>query len=273
MKGKTVTQRLRNLFMGSDEEESPKTTQEALQDAARRDMELANAKGEAATVQIVTATAGRKELGKLVVQHKELQRQALLAEKAKDPEKAKKILALVLAIKQKIEDSTEYVERSSKIATQLIESARKQYKQAEFSTQDLPRKVLQLEVNGMLEDARKLETDIKARFKGKESFQALAASIELSTERLMIRELISEEGTSLDEDVARVLQESTFEEEYLKLQQAAQTEGEIIEAEIIEDNGVSKAIELLSSPAFGGLVSGLDETVTKKKPIEHVPQS
>lgn len=96
MKDRPVVKWLKGLFMGSDEEESLKTTQEALQDAVRREMELANAKGEAATTQIVAATAGRKELRRLVVQHQELQQQALLAEKAKDPERAKRVLALAL---------------------------------------------------------------------------------------------------------------------------------------------------------------------------------
>lgn len=258
---------VKEQFMGADDDQPKKTTAQKLQGAVEREINLANAKGEAATAAMVATDNARKELANLVAQYQELQRQALSAEKKGDAAQAQKILALALAIKEKIETGTERYESANNAAKQMISEARKQFKAGYEASQDLPRRVLQIEINQMAEKARNLEGEAKRQIEGKQSYKALANSIDLNTARIMAQNLIAEGTIGLDEEVEQVLKEAQFQDEYKKLQETAKTtEDEIINTEIIEkDDAVSRAAGLLSEPAFGGMIPQLNDGFTIKK--------
>lgn len=248
------------LFMGSDDVDEPKKTRpEELQEAVQMEMALADKKGEAATAAMIAAGNQRKELAKLVVQHKELGNQALLSQKKNDTDKAKKILALQLAIKEKIDIESKNYAKTDVAAQQLIAGAKKTYKSAENASQDLPRKVLQIEINNMIERARRLESDAAAQIDGKRSYKQLADSIDLTTARLMTQNLIKESSElGLDADIENVLKEAEFEEAYKMLEKKAESIGDVIDADvefIEEGDPVTRARQLLSAPPFGGMIS------------------
>ncbi|MBI4708635.1 MAG: hypothetical protein HY764_00280 [Candidatus Portnoybacteria bacterium] len=245
------------VLLGEQEAETSKTTTQRLQEAVRLDIELANARGEAATAAVISVTVQRKELQKLVTQHQELNRLALVAEKAGNSGEAQRILALKLAIGEKIDSATEQYEVADKNAQTLVAEARKQFAAAEEASKDLPRRVLQLELNSMVEKARKLEGDALAQIEGKQTYKSLADSIDLSTAKLMAQNLIKDSTSlGLDEEVGQVMKKAAFQEAYKKLKERAAIEGGVIDAEIIApEDPATKALKLLSSPPIGGLLS------------------
>ena len=271
---KNLGRRIVELFMGTDDlEQARKTTPQQLQEAVQRDIELANVKGETATAAMVAAGAQRKELAKLDAQYNALGRQALLAEKKGDQVKAQRVLALQLAIKERIDTATEQYESADNAAKQLISEARKTFKSAQEASRDLPKRVLQLEINSMMERAQKLEGDAAARLEGRQSYKALADSIDLTTARLTAQNLITDSSElGLDEEVDQVLKEAEFQEEYKKLQATAAESGagDVIDAEIkvIEDDTLSRAQKLLTGPAFGGMIPGHRDSFTVTQPLK-----
>jgi hypothetical protein len=252
---------------GAEQSQKPIAAQD-LQEAVGMKIQAADAKGDAASVQMVSAKAAYNELAKLVVQHDELMKQAKLAEKAGDHEKAKRILALALAVKGKIDKASERYEQSNKVATQLIQEAQQKFKEAKEASSDLPRKVLQLEVNRMLENANRLEGKAQERLSSKPSYEALAASIDMQTERHLIRNVIEDGGETIDGEINQVLKEAQFDKEYKRLQLEAQSPDEFVEAEILTDQTTDRAKQLLSQAPFGGLLSQFSGTAAYKQPVK-----
>lgn len=259
---------LGKLWYGDDAEQNSKpVVAQDLQEAVGMKIQAADAKGDAASVQMISAKADYNELAKLVVQHDELMKQAKLAEKANDSEKAKRILALALAVKGKIEKASERYEQSNKVATQLIQEAQQKFKEAKEASADLPRKVMQLEVNRMLENSQRLEGKDQEKLISKPSYEALAASIDMQTERHMIRSVIEDGGDTMDGEIDQVLKEVLFDKEYQRLKLEAQSPEEFVEAEIIDDT-TDRAKHLLSQAPFGGLISRLSGTTAYQQPVK-----
>jgi hypothetical protein len=240
-----------------------------LQDAVKRELNLANAKRELASMAIVTAKKLRDELKKLVAQSDELGRQAFLAEKDGKPEEAKRYVALQLAINGKVENATEQYEAADKNARQLISEAQKQSTIALNASKDLPKKVLQVEINRMLVDARDLETQAMAQVTGKQSYQALAESIEMKTTTLMTQQLLTGTvGPDLEQEVETVMKEVEFGKAYKQLQEKVQESGgAVVDAEFTEVvNPADKARLLLSEAPFGGLL-GQEVRILSRQPL------
>jgi hypothetical protein len=253
---------LYDLLLGKDPEEE-KTVQEKIQSAVQRELELANLKETTATTAISAALTYRKELAKLVAQSQELQVQALKAQKAGEEDKAKRILALRMAIDEKIAAQTDQYQKSDAVANNAIVAAKKQFKKAQDASQDLPRKIMQLEVNSMMDKAIAFEKDTGWKMSAQESYKALADSIDLKTAQLTARALIEDSSQlGLDEEVGNVIKEGRFEEEYKKLQQDSAI---VRDADYtVVDNVATTAAKLLAEPAFGGTVPGLEATIPKK---------
>jgi hypothetical protein len=260
------------LFYGKEgkkEEPDKKPLPQQLQAAVQREVDLAKAKRELASMAIVTSQKLRGELKKLVAQSDELGRQAFLAEKDGKPEEAKRYLALQLAINEKVSNTTEQYEAADKNARQLISEAQKQSAVALNASKDLPKKVLQVEINKMLEDARSLESQAMAQVTGKQSYQALAESIEMKTATLMTQQLLTDSsGPDLEQDVETVMKEVEFGKAYKQLQEKVQEGGgAVIDAEFTEVvNPADKARLLLEEAPFGGLL-GQEVRVLSRQPV------
>jgi hypothetical protein len=245
---------------GKGETTTSQTPQQKLQEAVQRDIELASAKNESASAAVVTAVVYRKELAKLSAQHEELGRQALAEEKAGRSAQAQKILALKLAIGERMKDMTEKYETANNNAQALITEARKQSKAVQEASSDLPRRVLQLELNSMMEKAHKMEETAKSQIDGKQGYKALAESIDMQSIKLMTKSLIKDNSPDLDEEVGQVLKDVAFQTEYKKLKEQAEISGgDVTDAEIINEDPGDKAKRLLSQEPFGGLLSAPKE--------------
>lgn len=266
-KSKGIVGFLSDLWYGTDksQKESKQPDAQDLQEAVALKMQSANAKGDAASAQMVAAQSARQDLGKLVVQHDELGRQALLSEKEGNVEMAKKIVALKLAVKAKIKTATERYEQTNKIATQLVRDARKMFKEAKEVSDDLPRKVMQIEVNRMLENAALLEGESRDQLASRSNYEALTASIDVQTQRLLVRGMLKESNDTMDEEIKQVLGEKEFEEEYKLIQRKAKLGDDVIDAEFTETDVSKKAKLLLAEPAFGGLLYGGDSFEIKQE--------
>lgn len=260
------------LIYGNEEGEKPQKKPAAadLQEAVQREVHLANSKREMASLTIVSAGKLRTELQKLVMQSDELGKLALKFESEGQSEQAKRYLALQLAINEKVAAVTEQYETADKSAQQLIKEAQEQSKVAKEAAQDLPRRVLQVEINKMLEDARNLETQAAAQLAGKQSYKALAESIETRTAALMTQQLLSDtSGTDMEQEVAQVMNEAEFGQAYKQLQEKAQESGgQIIDAEYTEvTNPADKAKALLNKAPFGGLL-GREVRILSRQPAK-----
>lgn len=247
--------RFDRIFSGVSEEDSESQIEE-LQKATKRELDLADSRVETATTAIAAADMQRKNLSELIAQHEIISKKALLMEREGNQETAKKILALQLALEEKIKVQTDQCKSADKMAKDLILRAKKQVKAANEASQDLPRKVLQGEINRMMIRSRNLEKSAESAVSRQTSFKALASSMDLSTAKLMARNLIeSSDDLDLDERVDQAIKETEFTEAY-KLLQAKVQGGETVEVRLIEDNPADEARKLLSAPAFGGVLSG-----------------
>lgn len=246
------------LFSGGAEEKTEvKTIAEDLQLAAKKEMELAQMKGKTASIAIYSTGVARKELNKLVMQHTVLKEEAVKAEKEGNTERAKKILALCLAVEDKIKQQTTQYESSDQTARALILEAQKQYQNAKNASNELPRKVLQVEINQMMEESQKLELATSSQITGK-SFKALADEIDLKSTALMTKNLLIEGNNALglEGEIEEVMKEAVFESAYKQLQAQVQQGAITIEGEVVEDDPIAKATKALSKPPFGGLLQG-----------------
>lgn len=247
---------MHELLLGKDSDDQSKTVAEKLQTAVRNEIELANLKEATAATSISAAAVYRQELAKLVAQSEELQRQALKSQKAGDENKAKRILALKLAIDEKITAQTDSYQKTNEVAKNTILAAKKQFKTAQEASQDLPRRVMQLEINSMLEKAQDFEKTASKSVGWDTSYKTLANSIDLKTAQLTARALIEDSSElGLDDQVNGVLKDARFEQEYTKLIEASKT---MTDAEFtVEDSPSKKARELLAEAPFGGLLPNL----------------
>ena len=248
---------MNELLLGKDSDDQDKSVAEKLQTAVRSEIELANMKEATAATAISAAAVYRQELAKLVAQADELQRQALNAQKAQNESKAKHILALKLAIDEKIAAQTEAYQKSNEVAKNSIVSAKKQFKAAQEASQDLPRRVMQLEINSMLNNAQEFEKSATRNAGWNTSYKTLANSIDLKTAQLTARALIEDASElGLDDQVQGILKDAKFEQEYAKLLEASKN---VTDAEytVVDDSPSKKAKELLADAPFGGLLPGI----------------
>jgi hypothetical protein len=117
-----------------------------------------------------------------------------------------------------------------------------------------------------MENAKRLESDAKLQVEGKSSFEALSASIDIQTQRLLVRNVIDHTDSTMDAEIDQVLKEAQFNEEYKLLQERAMTGEDVIDAEFVETGDpVDKAKKLLTESAIGGL-SGVRDSFTIKQP-------
>ena len=93
-------------FLWGKEEPEPQSVAQNLQGAVQKELELASLKEATAASAMSAAMVYRKDLQKLVVQSQELLKMALKAQSGGDETKAKKILAVKLAIDDKIATQT-----------------------------------------------------------------------------------------------------------------------------------------------------------------------
>jgi hypothetical protein len=250
---KGIIKKIADFFWGKDKPE-PQSVAQNLQGAVQRELELASLKETTATTAMSAALTYRKELEKLVIQSQELHKMALKAQSAGEDQKAKKILAMKLAIDEKIASQTEAYTRANEMAKTAIVSAKTQYKKAHEASQDMPRKVLQLEINTMTERSQAFEKETMAQMAGKQGYKALADSIDLKSMQLSARALIEESSDpSVDQEVNKVLLEGKFDQEYQRLKIEAK---DYVETSFIEDrsNAASEAYKALSLPPFDGIL-------------------
>jgi len=252
---KGILKKIGEFIWGNDEPE-PQSVAQKLQGAVQKELELASLKEATAASAMSAAMTYRKDLQKLVIQSQELLKMALKAQSGGDETKAKKILAVKLAIDEKIAAQTEAYTRANDMAKTAIVSAKTQYKKAQESSQDLPRKVLQLEINTMIERSQAFEKETMAQMAGKQGYKALAESIDLKSMQLSARALIeASSDPTMDQEVDKVLLEGKFEQEYQKLKIEAkdyqETEFRIVEN---KETPTSKAYDLLSVPPFDGIL-------------------
>ncbi len=252
----TIGDAIANFFEPGDKgPEGETTTAQHLQDAVKREIDLASARKQAAQSSMVTAGLMRKELAKLVAEHQALGKLALQKEQAGDTEGAKKILALQLKIQGRIEPKTQAYKEADQRTAELIVTARDQHKRVEEAKTELPQRVLQIELNRMREDAQKMEEEAAAQLTGAASFENLTKSIDMQTAVLDAGHLLTDTGEeNLEAEVQKALTGQEFEKAYKQLQHKAQeAPGEVVEAELIEGgDAVDDAKNLLSGPAFGG---------------------
>jgi vacuolar-type H+-ATPase subunit E/Vma4 len=129
---------------------------------------------------------------------------------------------------------------------------------------------LQVEINRMLEEARDLESQAMAQVTGKQSYQALAESIEMKTTTLMTQQLLTGTvGPDLEQEVETVMKEVEFGNAYKQLQEKVQESGgAIVDAEFTEVvNPADKAKALLNEAPFGGLL-GHEVRPLVRQPLE-----
>jgi hypothetical protein len=248
---------MNELLLGKDSDDENKSVAEKLQVAVRSEIELANLKETTAATAMSAAVVYRQELGKLVAQAEELQRQALKFQKAGDEAKAKRILALKLAIDEKITAQSEVYQRSNEVAKNSILAAKKQFQTAQAASQDLPRRVMQIEINSMMEKAQKFEKAATKNVGYDTNYKALASSIDLKSAQLSARALIEDSSEiALEDQVTGILKDARFEQEYVKLLEASKTVSEA-EFSVVEDSPATKARALLTESPFGGLIPNL----------------
>lgn len=242
-------------FFTPPEGAAPGTSAQRLQEALGREIELAEARKQAAQSSMVAAGMLREELAKLVGEHEALGKLAVKRERAGDTQAAREALGLQLKLKERIEEKARAYKESDQRAADLIVRAREQYAKVEKAENELPQRILQLELNRMREDAQKMEDQARTRLEGVAGFDALAKSIDLQTAMLDAGHLLSQgSGENLAGQVAGLLSGEAFDRAYEELKaKARELPGDVVEAELVEGgDAVSEAKSLLSGPAFGG---------------------